>query len=116
MGVESLLCKFLLLDKFSTVLRKPALQKFMHAMTGRSELNAMPSASKHALILVCTTGHQENCRANGDSDLQLDVHTVKCICRTALQAYVIDVIHSLVEEQISPVLVRLATTGPQVRT
>ena len=35
-------------------------------------------------------------------------------CRTALQAYAIDVIHSLVEEQISPVLVRLATTGPQV--
>lgn len=39
-------------------------------------------------------------------------HAVEC--RTALQAYVIDVIHSLVDEQISPVLVRLATTGPQV--
>lgn len=44
-----------------------------------------------------------------------DTHTATCPCRTALQAYVIDVIHSLVEEQISPVLVRLATTGPQVR-
>ena len=40
------------------------------------------------------------------------VHAVEC--RTALRAYVIDVIHSLVDEQISPVLVRLATTGPQV--
>lgn len=39
-------------------------------------------------------------------------HAVEC--RTALQAHVIDVIHSLVDEQISPVLVRLATTGPQV--
>lgn len=51
---------------------------------------------------------------NGDSYLQVGTHAVTYTCRTALQAHVIDVIHSLVEEQISPVLVRLATTGPQV--
>lgn len=54
--------------------------------------------------------------ATGDSYLQVGTHPVTYTCRTALQAYVTDVIHSLVEEQISPVLVRLATTGPQVRT
>ncbi len=37
-------------------------------------------------------------------------------CRTAVQAFIIDTIHTLVEEKISPVLVRLATTGPQVST
>ena len=39
-----------------------------------------------------------------------------CGCRTAVQAFIIDTIHTLVEEKISPVLVRLATTGPQVST
>lgn len=39
-----------------------------------------------------------------------------CGCRTAVQAFVIDTIHTLVEEKISPVLVQLATTGPQVST
>ena len=39
-----------------------------------------------------------------------------CGCRTAVQAFIIDTIHTLVEEKISPVLVQLATTGPQVST
>jgi hypothetical protein len=43
-----------------------------------------------------------------------DAHTHGC--RTAVQAFIIDTIHTLVEEKISPVLVQLATTGPQVST
>ena len=58
---------------------------------------------------------------NGETDLPKPItathfHTHAVECRTALEASVIDVIHSLVDEQISPVLVRLATTGPQVQT
>ena len=84
-------------------------------MTVSTGPNTVPSASNHAFICVCRASHLEH-RGNGDGNVQLGVHTATCLCRTALQAYVIDVIHSLVEEQISPVLVCLATTGPQVRT
>ena len=58
--------------------------------------------------------HDAATSLSGDVLLAHMSDKVTCWCRTALQVYVLDVIHSLVEEQISPVLVRLATTGPQV--
>ena len=36
-------------------------------------------------------------------------------CRTAMQAYAVQSIHNITTEQISPVLVQLATTGPEVQ-
>ncbi|KAL0028311.1 hypothetical protein WJX79_009350 [Trebouxia sp. C0005] len=44
------------------------------------------------------------------------MHDLLLQYRTAVQAFVIDTIHTLVEEKISPVLVQLATTGPQAHS
>ena len=86
-----------------------ALNSLLIAHTPR-----MPATRK------CIAQPQEYVKS-GETDLPKPItathfHTHAVECRTALQASVIDVIHSLVDEQISPVLVRLATTGPQVQT
>lgn len=80
-----------------------------------SELKPVPTAYTCLNMDVRSQVSLRKDGTNSNSYLQVGIHAVTYTCRTALQAYVIDVIHSLVEEQISPVLVRLATTGPQVR-
>lgn len=64
----------------------------------------------------CPLAYMENSAALGTHEEQPMCARpgVPVSCRTAMQAYAVQSIHNITTEQISPVLVQLATTGPEV--
>lgn len=51
---------------------------------------------------------------DGESHVSAVNGLLSALCRTAMQAYAVQSIHDIIREQISPVLVQLATSGPEV--